>query len=318
MLRFHTAYSSSRVKDYFATADYYADGPETVGFWHGGLCRELGLEPGSPVSRDDFGKLCDNINPATAKRLTLRTNEHRRVGDDMIFSLSKDVSAFILLAPPALREELLAMVQERVLQVCDAIEADVETRVRRDGAFENRPGDGMAVAGHRHTTARPVAGQVADPHVHCHMFGFNATRDGVEGGRIKAADFANIYRDSAYYESLFLSLVSHDFARLGLPVVRRENGKWGLAGLESLIGKFSKRTDVIEAEARRLNITDREIKDGLGAKTRRKKEKELGEDQLRAEWDAQLTDEEREALQRLYRGDAGAGGTGVTAGQAVE
>ena len=97
---------------------------------------------------------------------------------------------------------MLAMVGGRVDQVMRMIEGDVETRVRKDGAFENRPGDGLAWAGYLHTTARPVDGQPPDPHPHWHMFTFNATRDPVEG-RIKAADFANIYRDRPYYEAVF-------------------------------------------------------------------------------------------------------------------
>src|SRR5207302_1565193 len=109
--------------------------------------------------------------------LTPRTNDTRRVGEDMIFSLPKDVGAYIMLLPPEERERYLAMVERRVEQVMGVIEADVETRVRRDGAFENRPGDGLIVAGFRHTTSRPVNGQPPDPHPHWHMFAMNATRD---------------------------------------------------------------------------------------------------------------------------------------------
>ena len=156
MLRYHTATSATGVKNYFGSADYYSQGSETVGLWGGKLAPELGLE--GPVTPDAFGQLCDNINPATGKRLTARTNEFRRVGEDMIFSLPKDVGAAIMLAPPELRDRLLAMAGERAGQVMGVIEADVETRVRRDGAFKNRAGGGLVWAGFLHTTARPVSG----------------------------------------------------------------------------------------------------------------------------------------------------------------
>src|SRR5690242_15184523 len=107
-VRFHTAYSSSGVKNYFNTADYYQDGPETVGFWWGSLCPDVGVERGDAVTKDDFGMLCDNRRP-DGRRLTLRTNKVRRVGEDMIFSLEKELSVLIMLAPPELRAELLAM-----------------------------------------------------------------------------------------------------------------------------------------------------------------------------------------------------------------
>jgi conjugative relaxase-like TrwC/TraI family protein len=313
VLRLHTGTSAYGVKNYFKQSDYYAS--ESVGRWGGKLAADLGRT--GPVDEQSFGQMVDNINPLTGERLTLRTKENRRIGEDIIWSLPKDVGAAIMLLKPEARDRVLAMVEGRVEQMMRIIEADVQTRVRRDGAFENRPGDGLAFAIFRHTTARPVDDQAPDPHPHWHCFTFNATRDPAEGGRVKAADFANIYRDRPYYEALFFSLVAEDLKRMGWPIERREGGKWGLAGLRSLGAKFSKRTDAIEAEARRLNITDPEVKDGLGAKTRKKKGKELSEERLRGEWDSQLTDEERAALQRLSRGEAGPLGQPMTAREAV-
>ena len=46
------------------------------------LAEDFGLERKGPVTKDDFGKIADNINPVTGKRLTLRTNEHRRIGEE--------------------------------------------------------------------------------------------------------------------------------------------------------------------------------------------------------------------------------------------
>jgi conjugative relaxase-like TrwC/TraI family protein len=300
MLRPYTARSAYGVKKYFETADYYSQGNETVGRWGGDLAAEWGLN--GLVTKDAFEQLCDNINPATGKQLTPRMNEIRRIGDDFVFSLPKDVGAYIMLLPPAEREALLAMVEGRVYQVMGMIEDDVETRVRKDGAFENRPGEGLAYAGYRHTTARPVGDQPPDPHPHWHMFAFNATRDSVEG-RIKAADFANVYRDRPFYEALFYSLVTQDLAQVGLPIELRPDGRWGLAGLQPLGAKFSKRTNEVEEEARRLNITDQGRKAKLGASTRSKKDKELTPEQLDEAWDAQLSDDDRQAIARVCDGE---------------
>lgn len=296
MLRLHTATSAAGVKNYFKGADYYAD--EAAGIWGGKLAAEWGLS--GTVDKAVFDLLCDNKRP-DGTPLTPRTNDKRRVGDDMIFSLPKDVGAFIMLLPPEERERYLAMVERRVNQVMGVIEDDVQTRVRKDGAFENRPGDGILFAGHRHTTARQVGNLPPDPHPHWHMFTFNVTRDPQEGGRTKAADFANIYRDSAYYQALFYGLVAEDFLGLGHAIERREHGGWGLAELRPLGDTFSKRTDQIEAEAKRLNITDADAKDELGAKTRAKKQHVLSPEQLRGCWYDQLSDDERDALLRAQQ-----------------
>ena len=248
--------------------------------------------------------MCDNLHPATGKQLTPRMNDNRRIGEDLVYSLPKEVGAAIMLLPPAERDALLAMVGKRVYEVQGMIEADVQTRVRQHGAFENRAPATWPMPAFLHTTARPVGDQPPDPHPHWHMFTFNATQDPVEE-RIKAAEIANVYRDRPYYEAVFYSLVARDLARLGLPVERRADGKWGLAGLQAVGVTFSKRTDEIEDEARRLNITEPGRKAELGAKTRAKKQKELTPEQLREAWQAQLTDGDRDALARVYRPGAG-------------
>ena len=314
MLRPYTATSAQGVKKYFETADYYSQGNETVGMWGGKLADDFGLK--GQVTKEAFGQLCDNINPATGEQLTPRMNDNRRIGEDFVFSLPKDVGAYIMLLPPDERDALLEQIGGRVGQVMTMIEADVETRVRKDGAFENRPGDGIVYGGYLHTTARPVPGSPPDPHPHWHMFCFNATRDPVEGGRIKAADFAKIYRDRPFYEAAFYSLVAQDLTEAGLPIERRPDGKWGLAGLQPLGAKFSKRTNEIEEEAKRLDITDEGRKAKLGATTRSKKDKELSPSELQEAWDAQLNDEDREAIARVRSGDIAAAKT-VTAAEAV-
>jgi conjugative relaxase-like TrwC/TraI family protein len=314
MLRLFTARSSSAVKKYFETADYYSQGNETVGMWGGKLAESFGLA-GKPVTKETFERMCDNLHPVTGEQLTPRMNASRRVGEDMIYSLPKEVGAYIMLLPPAERDAMLAMVGQRVYEVQGMIEADVQTRVRLHGAFENRDTGNMAYAGFLHTTARPVDGQPPDPHPHWHMFTFNATNDPVEE-RIKAIEMANVYRDRPYYESVFYSRVAKDLVKLGLPVERRADGKWGFAGLQPLGVTFSKRTGQIEDTARLLNITEAGRKAELGAKTRARKQKELTPEQLREAWFAQLSDTDRDALARVVGQGMGIGQE-VTAKEAV-
>jgi hypothetical protein len=57
-------------KEHLAIGDYYVEGQQVLGQWHGKGAEDLGL---SDVSRmEQFERLCDNLHPQTGQRLTLR------------------------------------------------------------------------------------------------------------------------------------------------------------------------------------------------------------------------------------------------------
>jgi conjugative relaxase-like TrwC/TraI family protein len=314
MLRLFTSRSAYGTKNYFAQSDYYSEGNETVGRWGGKLAARLGLS--GPVTEQAFGRLCDNLHPQTGEQLTPRMNKKRRIGEDMMYSLPKSAGITIMLAAPDERDALLKAMTERAKQVQQMIEADVQTRVRRHGAFANRDTGNMCWAGFLHTTSRPVDGKPADPQPHLHLFTFNATEDREEG-RIKAIEMANVFRDRNYYEAVFYALMAKEFTERGYGVEHFAGGKWGIAGVpHSACVKLSKRTNEIEEEAWRLNMIDPGRKAELGAKTRAKKQPELSPDALRQAWFDQLTDGERDALAQVHAKTV-APGQEITAGQAV-
>ena len=202
-------------------------------------------------------------------------NDNRRVGEDFVLSLPKDVGACIMLLPPDQRDAMLEIVERRVDQVMGMIEADVETRVRKDGAFENRPGDGLAYAGSctpprgRWTASRPIR----IPTGTCSSSTRRVTRS-------RAADQGGGFRQHlprpAVLRGRVLLAGGGRFRRM--PACRSSggptaNGAW--PGCNRWAATFSKRTGEIEDEARRLDITDAGRKSKLGAKTRSKKDKEL-------------------------------------------
>src|SRR5262249_22790026 len=152
----------------------------------------------------------------------------------------------------------------------------------------------------QHLTARPENEDVLpDPHYHDHTLVWNATRQA--DGRIMAGQFGNIVRDKGYYRSVFYSKLADKLEDAGYVIDRRGGYEWEIAGVpQSAIDKLSKRTAQIEAEAERLGIVDEAEKSKLGAKIRGKKQKELTLPELRRAWWDQLTDDEREALARVY------------------
>src|SRR5581483_3067110 len=70
--------------------------------------------------------------------------------------------------------------------------------------------------------------------------------------------------------------------------------------------KYSNRTAEIEAEAKKRGITNAKVKDQLGAKTRGRKQKNIGMEELRQEWRARLTPDEWAALNDARNGGGAA------------
>ena len=295
MLRITQNDSPQGAAKYFKHADYYSEGQELVGVWRGKGAERLGLA--GEIAEKDWAELCDNRDPASGEQLTSRQKANRRVGYDFTFNAPKSLSLLYGLTGD---ERLLEAFRGAVNATMQAMEAEVETRVRVKGANEDRT-TGNAVWGeYVHTTARPVEG-VPDPHLHAHCFVFNATWDGSES-RWKAGQFAGIKRDAPYFESLFHARLAHAVAGLGLTIDRTPRG-WEIAGLSSsTLRRFSRRTELIEEHAREQGITDPKAKGALGAKTRGRKLQDLTMGQLRREWAQRLTDDERAGIAAMVDG----------------
>ena len=134
-----------------------------------------------------------------------------------------------------------------------------------------------------------------DPHLHAHCFVFNTTWDKKEAAW-KAGEFAGLKRDAPYFEAKFHSRMARKLAGLGIAVERSKTG-WEIAGVpKSAIKQFSRRTALIEKEAKRRGIVDPAAKAELGAKTREHKKKDLTIEQLRSEWSSRLSEGERAAI----------------------
>jgi hypothetical protein len=194
------------------------------------------------------------------------------------------------------------------------MESAMMTRVRAKGADTDRATGNMVWAGFTHRTTRPVDG-LPDAQLHTHATVFNATYDPVED-KWKAAQFSNLVRDKGYYQAAFHSRLAGKLADLGYGI-ERDGKSFRLLGIDkSLTDKFSRRSEIIEAEAQRLGITDQKAKGELGRRTREKKDaapKSMTE--LRKLWDARLSDEERASLAAARDGETG---TGLDAKQSVD
>jgi conjugative relaxase-like TrwC/TraI family protein len=300
MLRMFQNSQPAGAKSYYSTADYYTEGQELTGQWHGRAARLLGLE--GRIEQDDWDALCDNQHPLTGEQLTARTRSDRRVGYDMNFHVPKSVS---LLYAMTKDERLLDAFRDAVDGTMQDMEHEMQTRVRKDGKNEDRTTGNMVWGEFVHFTSRPVDG-VPDPHLHLHAFCFNVTWDNKEQAW-KAGQFGNLKRDAPYFEAVFHSRLAHRLHELGLPIERGKRG-WELGSVDrETIEKFSRRTAQIEEKAREKGIDDAETKAELGAKTRQSKKKELSFPELQAAWRDRMTPEEQDvmkALEQKLGGDA--------------
>lgn len=288
---------SHNAKEYFSKClskeDYYTEGQEIRGDWHGLAAELLGLS--GPVTQDAFNALCDNVRPDTGERLTQRTNKDRIAGYDFNFHCPKSVSVVYEFTKD---ERILTAFRSAVNQTMQEIETEAKTRVRQGGANENRKTGNLAWAEFVHFTARPVNG-VPDPHLHAHCYVFNTTWDNEEG-KWKAAQFRDLKADAPYFEAVFHSRFSKQLAEAGYQIERTAKG-WELAGVpRRVLDEFSQRAKQVEQKAKELGIKSAKGKDKLAALTREKKQSNLSKAELRETWGKRISEGERQAIDRAH------------------
>lgn len=298
MLRITVSKSASSAVKYFdeglSKSDYYAEKGEIIGKWQGKFAEQLGLS--GEVQKEQFEALAYNQNPLTGEQLTARNSENRRVGYDFTFDVPKSVS---LVYSQTKDKDILTAFDSAIQATMSEIEEHAATRVRANGKNENRLTGNLAWATFTHEEARPIGG-LPDPHLHQHVFVFNATHDEKEG-RVKAAQFGDIKADAPYFEAVFHARFADKLQRVGYQIEPTEK-YFELAGFErSTIDKFSNRTRQINDRADELGITSDKNKDGLGAKTRASKRTGFDREELAMQYRSRLTNEEKELIANAKR-----------------
>jgi conjugative relaxase-like TrwC/TraI family protein len=299
MLRVTPSTSSSGAKRYFgenlSRSDYYIDGQEIAGLWGGRAAERLGLS--GQVGQESYFALCDNLHPATGNQLTPRVKRNRRVGYDWTFSAPKAVSVLYEMSRDG---GILEAFQNSYRETLREAEAEMKTRVRSGGTNEDRVTGNMVWAEFNHFTARPV-NRRPSPHLHAHCYVFNTTWDEVEK-RWKASQQGDLKRDADYWEAAFHTRFAKRLNELGYATVKKGTS-FTLADLpQSITDKFSERRNEIERKAAEMGISDAVGKHAIGYYGREHKTLDQGKAELRAEWLARLSPEERDALDHVAAG----------------
>lgn len=295
MLRIHTIQNAEQAKKYYSVSDYFM---ETPGEWLGDGAKQLGLA--GRAKREDFERLCDNIDPLHGGSLTQKTIEGRRVGWDFNFNATKSVSLALELTGD---KRVIEAHKEAVLYAMERVERDIETRVRAGGRNENRTTANLVGMQVVHRTTRPNKDdQLPDMSLHSHVVVFNATYDRAEQ-KWKAAEIGQVKHDAPYYEAIYHNRLAANLQQLGYGI-RRKDKAFEVAGVsDELVRKFSRRTAEIEKmkafleEKYGVTVGD-EAKAKLGATTRMHKV-DVREDNLTAYWVSRLTEKEKQQLKGL-------------------
>jgi conjugative relaxase-like TrwC/TraI family protein len=312
MLRVTESKNAAAAKQYFGKSmvrsDYYSEGQEIAGLWGGKAAERLGLS--GQVDQESYFALCDNLHPKTGEKLTPRQKENRRAGYDFTFSAPKSVSVKYELSGD---ERILGAFREAETETMEEIQSEMKTRVRKNGKDENRQTGNMVWAEFVHFTSRPVDGK-PDPHLHAHVFALNVTWDDTEG-RWKAGQFGELKRDAPYYQAAFDARLAHKLNALG-HATERKGLSFEIADMpKSIIDKNSRRRNQIEDKAAKKGIVTSDGKHAIGYYGRENKTHGVGRPELRKEWKARLTPEEKAALALA---GTGGGDAPVTAAQAME
>ena len=292
MLRIIQSTNAGQAKSYYSSADYYSEGQELTGRWRGDAARMLGLA--GDVKPSGVG--CPSAITAIRARASSLPGDRMSDRTSAMISTSTYPRACRCFTPTPATNEFSTPSRMGSTALCTTWKPKCRLASAK-GAGGNRRTGNLAWGEFIHFTSRPVGG-VPDPHLHAHCYVFNATFDHQEQAW-KAGQFRELKRDAPYFEAVFHSRLAHRLGELGLPIERTAKG-WELAGIgPEFIGKFSRRTAQIEEKAREMGVELAEAKDGLGAKTREHKQKDLAFSELQAMWRSWMSPQEKAVLASL-------------------
>src|SRR5438876_8574895 len=146
--------------EHLAQNDYYAAGEIRPGQWIGAGAERLGLRDGQEVTREQFCALCENQNPQSGERLTLRQNrtDERRVFFDFTCSPPKSVSVLAVVMDD---RRLIEAHEDAARIAFRELETFAATRVRKAGNQRDRTTGNLIAAAFTHSSSRAL-----DPQLH--------------------------------------------------------------------------------------------------------------------------------------------------------
>ncbi|MGB6134713.1 MAG: MobF family relaxase [Acidobacteriaceae bacterium] len=291
-------------------SDYYDERRKVQGEWQGRGAELLGLR--GNVTREQFEAVREGLHPETGEFLRPRHGADRLNNDgseqskarslyDLTFSAPKSISIQAMIGGD---ERLIAAHDKAVREALAEAENYAGSRVRLNGANENRMTGNWIVATYRHDTSREL-----DPQLHTHAVAANLTYDGVEG-RWKALQASGLYERRAYLTEVYRNALAQEVRGLCYDIEQRRDSRGRDLGFEirgvsdELLERYSQRSAQRDAaieefkEQHGRKPTDNEVA-VLVRESRADKLTEIATEQVRRQQQERLSPEESQGLDRL-------------------
>jgi conjugative relaxase-like TrwC/TraI family protein len=240
MLTISNPLSASQAQAYHAEEfsnareNYYTQGDQIPGEWHGRLAEQWGLR--GEVCEEHFQRLSEGQHPTTGGQLvrhqTAReyVNRHgekvspmeHRAGWDATFSAPKSVSLTALVGGD---DRVREAHRKSVAVALDELERYVQARI--GGNLPAETTGKWAAAKFEHDSARPVDGYAA-PQLHTHVVFFNLTE--TEDGEAHALQPRELYKTQQYATAVYRSELATRLKTLGYEIERGKNGQPEIKG----------------------------------------------------------------------------------------
>jgi conjugative relaxase-like TrwC/TraI family protein len=203
-------------------------------------------------------------------------------------------------------DRLIEAHRRAVAEALEEAETFAASRVRQEGANEDRPTANLALAVYHHDPSREL-----DPQLHTHAVASNLTYDGTEG-RWKALQASEIYERRAYLSEVYRNALAREVRALGYEIDSQRDTKGRDTGFEirgvpkELLAKFSQRSrqrdEAIAAfvEHHGRKPTNNEVA-VLVRESRADKLTEISIRELRQQQRARLASNEQQLLEQTSR-----------------
>jgi conjugative relaxase-like TrwC/TraI family protein len=203
----------------------------------------------------------------TSRQEEGETVSNRQVGYGLVFGVPKSLSIYLAVTGDKVAESIARLAVDETMQ---AIESEMQCKVRKGGLQEDRTTGEMLYSKFFHRDSRPING-LSDPHWHVHCFLHNATFDPIEK-RWKAGQFRGLIADKGF-PGIFSYPARPKLMESGYKLRRTDRGwhQWEIACItDREVELLSKRNELIDTlseerestpeEERRIAQQERDIK----------------------------------------------------------